>query len=170
MSISLHEMIARSGRARREDGMKQPQVRKYFLDTHGWSECCLPLRSPDGTEKPGAWYVPETEHAALRAQVGELQRSLDQAFSILGLYGVPRERAKTVANGVDVFAARCQKQEAEQSAEMASQRAGLQRIADECKWQCGFEKARNIALEALGSPAASPSSAPTADNGGAEHG
>ena len=51
---------------------------------------------------------------AMREAADALERAEQEtkrAFDVLALYGVPQERAKTVANGIDVLATRCQREQ-----------------------------------------------------------
>ena len=46
------------------------------------------------------------ENAELRERIKELEEAQTRAYDVLGSYGVPRDRAGSVANGIDVLAIR----------------------------------------------------------------
>ena len=48
----------------------------------------------------------EAENAELRERIKELEEAQTRAYDVLGSYGVPRDRAGSVANGIDVLAIR----------------------------------------------------------------
>jgi len=60
-------------------------------------------------------HVPVTMEEAARAleaqakRIAELEAENERAFQMLSAYGVPKERAKTVANGIDVLMMRMEK-------------------------------------------------------------
>lgn len=71
-------------------------------------------------DNPAKWIV---EPLYTSAQIDRLQSDLDRAFAMLSNMGVPKERAKTVANGLMVLESRLRKQEQADQQELASLRA-----------------------------------------------
>lgn len=60
------------------------------------------------------------EVCRLRAEVASLSRIETEAFDMLSLYGVPKGRAKNVANGIEVLATRFRRQTADLSQQLAA--------------------------------------------------
>lgn len=67
----------------------------------------------------------------------ELQRELDRAMSVLEMYGVPRGRARTVDNGIQVLVTRMQREIDDKQREITRLLAvkGEQLSAPEIIWQ-----------------------------------
>jgi len=66
------------------------------------------------------------EEATIRAETAETER--ERAFSMLSAEGVPRERAKTIANGVDVLATRYRRDIQGAEAQLAALRAAVEEL------------------------------------------
>lgn len=63
---------------------------------------------------------------------------IDKSFQILGLYGVPRERAKTVHNGIEVLITRLARENEAIRANAESDRALLEdavKMLDDVAWK-----------------------------------
>jgi hypothetical protein len=72
----------------------------------------------------------QTEIKGHMRVVDELRADLDRAYQILELHGVPRERAKSVANGIDVLASRFDKQNHFYEQALARENEAQSRIAE----------------------------------------
>jgi hypothetical protein len=55
----------------------------------------------------------QSEIRLLEMRLSKAERECELAFSMLGMNGVPRDRAKTVANGIDVLVTRLRSELAE---------------------------------------------------------
>jgi len=62
-------------------------------------------------------FVSKDAHAAAKA-LREQQAEIDNAFGMLHIYGVTKERAGSIANGIEVLAARYRKESMSQQAEI----------------------------------------------------
>lgn len=72
----------------------------------------------------------QTEIKGHMRVVDELKAELEKAYQMLELNGVPRERAKSVANGIDVLASRFDKQNHFYEQALARENAAQARIAE----------------------------------------
>jgi len=52
----------------------------------------------------------ETEHTAQRKEIAVLENDLERGFEVLEMYGIPKARARTVDNGIQVFDTRLQRE------------------------------------------------------------
>lgn len=72
-----------------------------------------------------------------RKRIAELEAAQQAAFSMLELFGIPRTRAKTVANGVDVLATRYRRAAFESDrliAALTAERDALRADAERYRW------------------------------------
>ena len=72
--------------------------------------CSVKLRSGYMTNRCGSFCDTYCWSIWAMDTIEKLQADQDRAFSVLEMYGIPKERAKSVDNGIQVFDSRMQKE------------------------------------------------------------
>ena len=94
--------------------MKHEEIESYYVENL--------LRYTDTEER----FCDEYDVRKLESDYIELEKNIEKAYSVISMYGIPKERAVTLHNGIDVLMTRIKREAESKDYELSTTKETLQ--------------------------------------------